>query len=154
MKLIKAESLKHGSFKVALVVSLFNRPITAELQKGAIEQLIQQGIAVEDITVVEVPGASEIPLIVQQLAKKKVYGAIVALGAVVRGETTHYDYVCQMVSDGCSQVALTFETPVVFGVLTTEDEAQAWARLGGLEGHKGREAADCALAMHSVLKQI
>ena len=154
MKLIKAESLKHGSFKVALVVSLFNRPITAELQKGAIEQLIQQGIAVEDITVVEVPGAIEIPLIVQQLAKKKVYGAIVALGAVVRGETTHYDYVCEQVSMGLQRVALDYDLPVIFGVLTTENESQAWDRLGGKHGHKGMDAADAALAMQRVLQLI
>ena len=73
---------------------------------------------------------------------------------MIRGETTHYDYVCQQVSEGCQRVALDYEVPVVFGVLTTENEAQAWDRLGGQHGHKGVDAADCALAMYGILKAI
>lgn len=154
MKIIKSAWTAPGRLKVAVVVSLFNRPITEALQQGAIEQLIQQGIHSEDITVVEVPGAVEIPLVLQCLGQKKTYAAMIALGAVIRGETTHYETVCEMVSEGCLRVSLTYNIPVIFGVLTTENEAQAWARLGGAEGHKGRDAADCALAMHTVLTQI
>ena len=141
-------------FPIAIIVSQFNQDITHELQQGAITRLIACGFSAQDIMVVEVPGAVEIPLIAKQLAKKNHYGAIIALGAVIRGETSHYDYVCQQVSEGCQRVALEFDVPVVFGVLTTENEAQAWDRLGGHHGHKGVDAADCALAMVAILKQL
>ncbi len=145
---------QQDSFEVAIVVSLFNREITKKLQDGAIKHLKACGFKPEDITVIEVPGAVEIPLIAKRLARKNHYGAIIALGAVIRGETSHYDYVCQQVSDGCQQVALEFEIPVVFGVLTTENDEQAWDRVGGKHGHKGVEAVDCALAIHSILQQL
>ena len=93
-------------------------------------------------------------MVAKLLAKKNLYGAIIALGAVIRGETSHYDYVCQQVSEGCQRVALEFDVPVVFGVLTTENQAQAWDRLGGRHGHKGIDAADCALSMYGTLKQL
>lgn len=150
---IKANSNDKASFPVAIIVSQFNQTITAELLAGAMQRLNTSGIHADDITVVEVPGAVEIPLIAKRLAKKNHYAAIIALGAVIRGETTHYDYVCQQVSDGCQSVMLEFETPVIFGVLTTENEEQAWDRLGGKHGHKGVDAVDCALAMHSILQQ-
>ena len=155
MKHIKANLNQHQEpFPIAIVVSEFNREITQALEQGAIKRLTDYGFSSQDITLVEVPGAVEIPLTAQYLAKKKHYGAIIALGAVIRGETTHYDYVCQQVSQGCQQVALDYEVPVVFGVLTTENEAQAWDRLGGKHGHKGADAADCALAMYAILKEI
>lgn len=142
------------SFPVAIIVSLFNREITQGLEEGAIKRLLASGFTAQDITVIEVPGAIEIALIAKRLARKKQYKAIIALGAVIRGETSHYDYVCQQVSDGCQRVALEFEIPVIFGVLTTENEVQAWDRIGGKHGHKGVEAVDCALAMHSILQQL
>lgn len=142
------------SFPVAIVVSLFNREITQALKDGALKHLYERGVRANDITVVEVPGAIEIPLIAQRLAKTNQYEVIITLGAVIRGETSHYDYVCQQVSDGCQSVALAFEMPVIFGVLTVENEAQAWDRLGGKHGHKGVEAVDSALAMYSILQQI
>jgi 6,7-dimethyl-8-ribityllumazine synthase len=155
--LIKIEADKQKlatSFPVAIVVSRFNEDITQALQKGAIEQLKACGISETDITVVGVPGAIEIPLVAKRLAKTNQYSALIALGAVVRGETTHYDYVCQQVSMGCQWVSLKCEIPVAFGVLTVENETQAWDRLGGVHGHKGVEAADAALAMYRILKQI
>ena len=153
MKHIKANSVKiNGSFSVAIIVSLFNREITEELQNGAIARLKEHPLT--DITLIEVPGAVEIPLIAKKLASKGGYNAIIALGAVIRGETSHYDYVCQLVSDGCQLVGLEFDVPIIFGVLTTENEEQAWDRLGGKHGHKGIEAADCAIAMNSILQQI
>lgn len=150
---IKARSGNQASFPIAIIVSQFNHEITAALLAGAMQRLNDSGFNEQDITLVEVPGAVEIPLIAQRLARKKQYAAIIALGAVIRGETTHYDYVCQQVSDGCQRVTLEFEVPVVFGVLTTENEDQAWDRLGGKHGHKGVDAVDCALAMHSILQQ-
>ena len=144
----------HESFPIAIVVSQFNQDITHALLQGTLERLSDLGFDSDDITVVEVTGAIEIPLIVQKLADKHRYGAIIALGAVIRGETTHYDYVCQQVSEGCGHVALDCEVPVIFGVLTTENEAQAWDRLGGDHGHKGADSADCAVAMVSILQQL
>ncbi len=142
------------SFPIAIVVSQFNQDITQALLQGALERLNDLGFDSEDITVVEVPGAVEIPLIVQKLADKNRHSAIIALGAVIRGETTHYDYVCQYVSDGCRHVALDCEIPVIFGVLTTENEAQAWDRLGGAHGHKGVDSVDSAVAMVYILEQL
>ena len=156
MKHIKAElNNSQKPFPVAIIVSKFNQDITHELLQGALNRLTTTyNFKEEDITVVEVPGAVEIPLIAKLLAKKNNYGAIITLGAVIRGETTHYDYVCKLVSEGCQQISLSFDIPVIFGVLTTENEAQAWDRLGGNHGHKGADAADCALAMHSILRQL
>lgn len=151
---IKADTDNNqGSFPIAIIVSQFNHAITQELKNGAMKRLLDCGFNEQDITLVDVPGAIEIPLIAKILAKKNHYAAIIALGAVIRGETTHYDYVCQQVSDGCQRVALEFEMPVIFGVLTTENDDQAWDRLGGKHGHKGVDAVDCAIAMHSILQQ-
>jgi len=142
------------SFPIALVVSLFNEDITAELKRGALNQLKHYGFDDSDILVVEVPGAVEIPLIAKNLAMKGEVEAIIALGAVVRGETTHYDYVCDQVSSGCQRVSLDYNLPVIFSVLTTENDAQAWDRLGGKHGHKGVDGVDCAIAMRSIIKQL
>ena len=150
---IKASQDNKSSFPIAIIVSQFNHEITQALLAGAMQRLTSTGFNPEDITLVEVPGAVEIPLIAKRLAKKNKYAVIIALGAVIRGETTHYDYVCQQVSDGCQRVTLKYETPVIFGVLTTENEEQAWDRLGGKHGHKGIDAVYCALAMHSILQQ-
>lgn len=150
---IKANPSNQMSFPIAIIVSQFNHDITQELLAGAMKQLTYKGFNRQDVTVVEVPGAVEIPLIAKRLARKEQHAVIIALGAVIRGETTHYDYVCQQVSYGCQHVALEFEIPVIFGILTTENEEQAWDRLGGKHGHKGVDAVDCALAMHSILQQ-
>jgi 6,7-dimethyl-8-ribityllumazine synthase len=96
----------------------------------------------------------EIPLVAQSLAKTGRFAAIICLGAVIRGETGHYDYVCGQVSDGCQRVALDNDLPIIFGVLTTDNEEQALDRVGGRHGHKGREAADTAVTMISLLCQI
>ena len=154
IKHIVARPVEQVSFPIALIVSVYNREITQALQDGALTRLTELGFDAYDITVIEVPGAVEIPLIAQRLAKNSQWGAILALGAVIRGETSHYDYVCQQVSDGCLRVGLTFDVPVIFGVLTTENEEQAWDRLGGVHGHKGREAVDCACAMYDILQQV
>ncbi len=150
----KPDESLHAPFALAIVVSQFNSKITEALLEGAISYLQRRGFSVEDITVVHVPGAVEIPLVAQRLAKKNRYGAIIALGAVIRGETTHYDYVCKQVSDGCQAVSLKYDIPVIFGVLTTENEAQAYERTGGIHGHKGIAAAETALQMYDILQGL
>lgn len=143
-----------GVFNVAIVVSQFNHEITKALQKGAYEHLLQCGFNEQLITIIEVPGAVEIPLVAQTLARSNQFEAIIALGAVIRGDTTHYEDVCQMVSQGCLRVALDFNIPVIYGVLTTENEQQAWDRIGGSHGHKGVDAVDAARSMVSLLKKL
>lgn len=154
MPYIKGSISQSSTFPIALIVSRFNEKITQALEEGALKQLELRGFAAEDILVIEVPGAVEIPLVAKRLAQNKRADVIIALGAVIRGETTHYDYVCEQVSQGCQQVSLHENIPVIFGVLTTENEAQAWDRLGGAHGHKGAEAVDCAIAMRHIMLQI
>lgn len=137
---------------IAVVVSCFNEEITSRLEAGCLEEL-NKYLCTEQITLVRVPGAVEIPLVLQQLAERE-FDALIALGAIIRGETTHYDYVCQQVSHGCQKVMLNENIPVIFGVLTTEDEAQASARVGGAHGHKGKDAAIAALQMILTLDRI
>lgn len=141
-------------FPLAMVVSQFNRDVTQALQDGAINCLLEHGFSNQHISVLEVPGAVEIPWTVQQLAKAGQHKVIIVFAAVIRGETTHYDLVCQSVSEGCQQVSLKFDIPVIFGVLTTENEAQAWDRLGGQHGHKGIDAAQAAMAMYRIMQQF
>lgn len=153
MKIITAHDIK-SQFNVAVIVSRFNETITHKLYEGAVLRLKELEFADDQITVVWVPGAVEIPITAQRLARTNTYEAIVCLGAIVRGETSHYDYVCQQVSDGCRLVALKHDIPVIFGLLTTETDEQALERVGGRHGHKGREAVDAAFEMVSVLRQI
>ncbi len=155
MKSIKHQSFHApSSFSLAMIVSEFNQDITQALKAGALAYLETQGFCMDDLTVVDVPGAFEIPLVAQRLAQTKQFAAIITLGAVIRGETSHYDFICQQVSEGCMRVSLAYDVPVIFGVLTTENEAQAWDRTGGAHGHKGVDAVACALAMQDILKQL
>ncbi len=143
-----------GCFNIAIVVSRFNHEITQKLLEGAIERLKELGFSEDRITVAWVPGAVEIPVTAQRFARVGKYEAIICLGAVIFGETRHFDYVCQQVSQGCQTVALNNDIPVIFGVLTTENMQQAQDRVGGRKGHMGREAANAAYEMVSVLDQI
>lgn len=138
------------TIKIAVITSRFNDDITEKLKAGALKRLAECGLSQEQIHVFDVPGAIEIPLIAKQCAQQKnekKYHAIICLGAVIRGETSHYDYVCEQVSQGCQQVMLQYDIPVIFGVLTTENTEQALDRVGGAHGHKGCDAADAALEM-------
>ncbi len=137
---------------IAIVVSDFNPEVTSRLQEGALSYLQEHDYPA--VQTYHVPGAYEIPLAAKALLETKKVDAVIALGAVIRGETSHYDYVCNAVERGCSQLQLEFTKPVVFGVLTTENEEQAFDRLGGKYGHKGREAAQTALQMLALLKDI
>ena len=144
--------MKQNEIRLGIVVSQFNQDITEDLLKAAFNRLIECGLAQKNIQVIKVPGAIEIPLAAKLFAKKNQLNAIICLGAVIRGETSHYDYVCKQVSDGCLNVMMTYDIPVIFGVLTTENIEQARERTGGKEGHKGIEAADAALRMIDVVQ--
>ena len=141
------------NYQFAIVTSQFNRPITDELLRGAVARFQEYGIEQHAITVVKVPGAIEIPLMAQHLAKQKRYHAIICLGAVIQGETDHYQYVCEQVSHGCQTVMLKFHVPIIFGVLTTHNEKEANDRIGGRKGHIGKEAVDAAIRMASLMNE-
>jgi len=153
MHMLQAEDIPQG-FEVAIIVSRFNELITHKLLEGAVGRLKELNITDQQITGVWVPGAVEIPLTAQRLAKKGKYDVIICLGAVIFGETKHFDYVCDQVSQGCQQVALTHNIPVIFGVLTTDNIQQALDRVGGSRGHMGRAAAEAAYELVSVFRQI
>jgi len=142
------------NYKIGIVVSRFNEPVTESLLDGALARAKALKLSKDNITVIRVPGAVELPLIAQQLAKLRKYDAVVCLGAVIKGETDHYDHVCQQVSLGCQQVALQYDIPVIFGVLTTQTKEQALARAGGERGNKGEFAVDAALEMIDNMRQL
>ena len=144
--------LNGNGLKIAIVVARFNEFITSKLLSGCEGALRQHGVT--DIDIVWVPGAFEIPLVAKKLAKSSRYNAIVALGTVIRGSTTHYDYVCNETAKGISNVSQTDEIPVIFGVLTTESIEQAIERAGTKAGNKGVDAAVCAIEMANLLKLI
>jgi len=137
----------------AIVVSRFNEFITESLLKGAIDSLIRHGVKEEDITVVRIPGAYEIPLTADRLAKSKKYDSVICIGAVIRGSTSHYDFVAGE-SAKVGNIGLQNSIPVIFGVLTTENIEQAIERAGTKAGNKGFEAASTAIEMVNLLKQI
>ncbi len=147
-------SLVGTELKIGIVISRFNEFITKNLLTGAIDTLKRHGATEDHIDVVWVPGAFEIPVAAQTLALKERYDAVIALGAVIRGSTTHYDYVCSEVSKGVTNASLKAGKPVVFGVLTTETIEQAVERAGTKAGNKGAESAAAAIEMCNVLRQI
>jgi len=153
MRSITAQEIKN-QFNIAIVISRFNESITQALYQGALDRLKELEFSEEQITSVWVPGAVEIPLTAQRLARMDAYEAIVCLGAVIKGETDHYDYVCRAASEGCQRVALESNVPVIFGVLTTLNVEQAKERIGGSKGHIGRNCIDSAFEMVSVLRQL
>ncbi len=140
--------------KFAIVASRFNEFITGKLIDGAEDALFRHGVQEEDITLVWVPGAFEIPLAAKKMAKSGKYDAIICLGAVIRGSTTHYDYVCNEVAKGIAHVSLDTEVPVMFGVVTTETIEQAVERAGTKVGNKGFDAAMGAIEMVNLLIDI
>ena len=143
-----------GCFNVAIVASRFNQDVTQKLYEGAIQRLHELNFNPQQITIIWVPGAVEIPITAQRLAQTAKFEAIICLGAVIMGETKHFDYVCQQASQGCQQVALAQNIPVIFGVLTVTTKEQAYDRVGGKHGHLGRSAVDTAFELVSVLRQI
>ena len=142
------------NIKVGIVAARFNEFITSKLLAGAVDGLKRENVREEDIEVAWVPGAFEIPLIASKMAKSRKYDAIICLGAVIRGSTSHYDYVCSEVSKGIAQVSLNSDIPVMFGVLTTDTIEQAIERAGTKAGNKGSECAQGAIEMVNLIRKI
>lgn len=140
--------------KFCIIVSRFNEFITSKLLSGAVDELKRHGVKEDNIDIVWCPGAFEIPIIAKKCAKTKQYNAIITLGAVIKGSTSHYDYVCAEVSKGVASVGLETEIPVIFGVLTTDNIEQAVERAGTKAGNKGSDAAKSAIEMASLLAKI
>lgn len=140
--------------KIGIVVGRFNEFITGKLLGGAEDALKRHGVKDEDITVAWVPGAFEIPLIAKKMAASKKYDAVITLGTVIRGSTPHFDYVCNEVAKGVSQVTMTTDVPTIFGVLTTETIEQAIERAGTKAGNKGADAAVSAIEMANLVKEF
>jgi 6,7-dimethyl-8-ribityllumazine synthase len=140
--------------RFAVVASRFNRAISDALLQGAVTTLAEHGVPDDHVTMVQVPGAFEIPITAKRLAASGRYEAIIAVGAVVRGGTPHFEYVAGECARGVGRVALSEDVPVIFGVLTTDTEAQALERAGGREGNKGSEAALAALEMVTLLRRL
>ena len=140
--------------RVGIVVGRFNDLITSRLLEGALGSLRRHGVGHEDIDVAWVPGAVEIPLVATRLAASARYDAVVTLGAVIRGATSHYDHVCSIVASGVARAALDTGVPVVFGVLTTDTLEQAIERAGTKAGNKGEEAAVTAVEMATLLRVL
>ncbi len=140
--------------KFCIVVSRFNEFISAKLLSGAMDELKRHGVNEANIDVVWCPGAFEIPLIAKKCAESKKYSAVITLGAVIKGSTSHYDYVCAEVSKGVASVGLETGVPVIFGVITTENIEQAIERAGTKSGNKGSDAAKSAIEMASLIKKI
>ena len=140
--------------KVGIVVARFNEFITSKLLGGALDALHRHEAKDEDIDVAWVPGAFEIPVVAKKMAESCKYDAVIALGAVIRGSTTHYDYVCNEVSKGVAQVGMQTGVPTIFGVVTTENIEQAVERAGTTAGNKGTDAAMAAMEMANLLKKI
>lgn len=140
--------------RIGIVVSRFNEFISSKLLEGALDCLKRHDVKDDDIEVAWVPGAFEIPLIASKMAKSKKYDAIICLGSVIRGATSHYDYVCSEVSKGIASVSLQSDLPVIFGILTTDNIEQAVERAGTKSGNKGFDAALTAIEMVNVCKEL
>ena len=153
MKVIEGQ-LTTNNEKFCIVISRFNEFIGSKLLSGAIDELKRHGVAEDNIEVVWTPGAFEVPLVAKRCAKSGKYNAIITLGAIIKGSTSHYDYVCAELSKGIAQVGLETEVPVLFGVLTTENIEQAIERAGTKAGNKGSDAAKAAIEMANLLKLV
>lgn len=147
-------NLVSKEIRVGIVVARFNEFITSKLLGGAMDGLLRHNVADDDIHVAWVPGAFEIPLVASKMAKSGKYDAVICLGAVIRGATSHYDYVCNEVSKGVASISLENDIPVMFGVLTTDNIEQAIERAGSKAGNKGYDCALAAIEMVNLLREI
>jgi 6,7-dimethyl-8-ribityllumazine synthase len=147
-------NLDAAGMRLAIVAGRFNGDVTKLLLEGALDQLGEYGLEPDAVPVVWVPGAFEIPLVAKRLAESGAVDAVICLGAVIRGDTPHFDFVAGECAAGISRVALETGVPVAFGVLTTDDLDQALARAGGAEGNKGAESAATAVEMVDLLRQL
>ena len=151
MRVLEGNVVAKG-IRVGIVAARFNEFITSKLVGGALDGLKRHDVKEEDIDVAWVPGAFEIPLIASKMAKSKKYDAVICVGAVIRGSTSHYDYVCSEVSKGIANVSLNSDIPVMFGVLTTDNIEQAIERAGSKAGNKGYECATGAIEMVNLIR--
>jgi len=142
------------NYKVAIIVSEWHLDVGERLLNGAVETLKKYNVKDENITIIKVPGSVEITPAAKWLAETNKYDAIICLGCVIQGETKHFDYVCQSVTHGITELNLRYNIPFVFGVLTTYNKQQAFERAGGKFGNKGSECAETALIMISLKKRI
>lgn len=154
IQLVEGNVVAKEGMKVGIVASRFNEIIVNKLLQGAVDGLVRHGVEEHNITAAWVPGAFEIPLTAKKMATSKKFDAVICVGAVIRGETSHYDYVCNEVSKGIAQTGLDTEVPVLFGVLTTENVEQAIARAGSKAGNKGYDCAMSAIEMVNLLEQF
>ena len=153
MKTFEGKLVSEG-IKVGIVAARFNDFIVSKLVGGCEDTLLRHGVRPEDISLAWVPGAFEISLIASKMAKSGKYDAVIALGAVIRGSTSHYDYVCSEVSKGVANVSLNSDIPVMFGVLTTDTIEQAIERAGSKAGNKGSECAQGAIEMVNLIRAL
>ena len=154
MNLLEGKLVAREGTRIAVVASRFNEFITSRLLCGCEDGLVRHGVATEQIDVAWVPGAFEIPVVAQRLAASGRYDAVICLGAVIRGSTSHYDYVCAEVSKGVAQVGLQTGVPVLFGVLTTDNIEQAIERAGTKAGNKGYDCALSAIEMVNLMEMV
>lgn len=153
MKVLEG-NLVAKKMKAGIVVARFNEFITSKLLSGALDALKRHDVNEDNITIAWVPGAFEIPLIASKMANSGKYDAVICLGAVIRGNTSHYDYVCNEVSKGIAQISMTSQIPVMFGVVTTENIEQAIERAGTKAGNKGFDAAIGAIEMVNLIHEM
>ncbi len=151
---LDTQEYKVNGARVGIVSARFNHEIVEKLVAAAMETLGDNGIEEKAIQIIRVPGAFELPLATQTLARKGEFEAVLAFGAIIRGGTPHFEYVAGECTRGLGQVALDEQLPVLFGVLTTDDQAQALARCGGSDGNKGHEVAVAALEMITLMRQL
>ncbi len=154
IRVLEGNVVAPEGMKAAIVASRFNEIIVRKLLDGAVDGLVLHGMDAENITAAWVPGAFEIPTAAAALAKSGKYDAVICVGSVIRGDTTHYDYVCSEVSKGIAQISLSTGVPVLFGVLTTENIEQALARAGSKAGNKGYDCALSAIEMVNLMRQF
>ncbi len=153
MKSSSLKNLKHQGVKIGIVWARFNEQITRSLLEGSQRALIQAGLKESDVDIFEVPGAFEIPLLAQALAKSGNYAGVICLGAVIRGDTPHFDYVCQAATEGIVHAQLNTDVPMAFGIITTDTVEQAIQRSGPGNDNKGFEAAQVVVEMiHQMAK--
>lgn len=154
INLIEGKVVAKEGMRVGIVASRFNSFIVSKLLDGAVDGLVRHGVEEKNITAVWVPGAFEIPVIAQKMAESDKYDAVIAVGAVIRGSTTHYDYVCAEVSKGIANASMKTGKPVMFGVITTENIEQAIERAGSKAGNKGYDCALSAIEMVNAMELI
>ncbi len=147
-------NLVSENIKIGIIATRFNEFIVSKLLTGALDGLSRHNVLDDDIEIAWVPGAFEIPLIASKMAKSGKYDAIICLGTVIRGQTSHYEYVCNEVTKGIAQVSLKYDMPIIFGVLTTENIEQAIERAGTKAGNKGYDCAISAIEMVNLSKEI